>query len=69
MKITELIKSLEDKKKELGDVEVVIETSYPDSNDTYLSYNIEICKEQSIVAYFNDYNNGRKIFNTCLLLF
>lgn len=34
MKISELIKSLEDKKNELGDIEVVIETSYPDSHRT-----------------------------------
>ena len=60
MKISELIKSLEDKKKELGDIEVVIEASYPDSHDNYLSYNIGIG---------NDENKGRKIFDNCLLLF
>ncbi|EAI8454239.1 hypothetical protein CY789_09860 [Campylobacter coli] len=69
MKISELIKSLEDKKKELGDIEVVIEASYPDSHYNYLSYNIGICKEENVVAYINDDNKGRKIFDTCLLLF
>lgn len=69
MKISELIKSLEDKKKELGDVEVVIETNHPDSYRTYLSCSIGIGKEENIVAYINGYNKGGKVFDTCLLLF
>lgn len=69
MKISELIKSLEDKKNELGDIEVVIETSYPDSHRTYLSYSIGISKEENVVTYINGYNKGRKVFDTCLLLF
>ncbi|ECQ5881484.1 hypothetical protein FZL65_00535 [Campylobacter coli] len=69
MKISKLIKSLEDKKKEFGDIDILIEGNYPDSHHNYLSYHIEICKEQSVVAYLNEDNEGRKLFDTALVLF
>lgn len=68
MKISELIKSLEDKKEELGDIEVVIETNHPDSHETFLSYNIYICKDEGVTAYCNSCNSDKKVFDTALVL-
>ncbi|HEB9325414.1 TPA: hypothetical protein RZK29_001425, partial [Campylobacter jejuni] len=67
--ISELIKSMEDKKKEFGDIEILIEVNYPDTHHNYLKYNIGIYKEESVKAYLNDDNEGGKIFDTALVLF
>ncbi|EHN6916960.1 hypothetical protein KJK76_001832 [Campylobacter jejuni] len=69
MKISELIKSMEDKKKEFGDIEILIEVNYPDTHHSYLSYNIGIFKEENVTAYLNNDNKGEKTFDTALVLF
>lgn len=69
MKISKLIELLKEKKKEFGDIDVLIEGNYSDCHHNYFSYHIEICKKERVTAYLNSDGEEKKIFDTALVLF